>query len=277
MTEPACDTVSLHGLDVFARHGVYAEEKRLGQHFFLDLDCHLSTRRAGLSDDLGQALNYGQVAQVLTRAFTEPVYDLIEAAAEHAASVLLHTFPQIRSLDLTVRKPSAPVGLPLAYPSVTIRRCWHQVLLALGSNIEPRLAYVTQAVRALADHPDMRLLRQADWIETAPWGVTDQPAFINGAVLAETLLTPHELLEAVHAIEAAAGRERKIHWGPRTLDIDIIYYDDLLLDDRDLTIPHPYALERDFVLLPAAQIAPYLQDPRTGRTLSEHVREKKKK
>lgn len=277
MNKQRLDTVSLHGLKVFAHHGAYTEEKQLGQFFYLDLDCHLSTRRAGKSDDLKDALNYGEAAELLAAAFSRTTCDLIEAAAEHAANELLHAFPLIRRLDLTVRKPSAPVSQPMDWPSVTIHRGWHQALLALGSNIEPRMAYVTDAVRTVANHTDMRLLRTADWIETAPWGVTDQPAFINGAITVETLLDPHELLDAVHAIEASANRERKQHWGPRTLDIDIIYYDDLILETDDLIIPHPYALERDFVLIPAAQIAPYLIDPRTGHTLSSHLSSQFKK
>ena len=262
------DNIHLQDLEIFAHHGVFDFEKEQGQTFILDVDCALSTRAAGESDQLECALDYGALAQRLTACFQEETFDLIEAAAEHCAAVLLHEFPLIRALTLTIKKPSAPVGLPLAYPAVTIQRGWTPAILALGSNIAPRQAHLDAALEAFASHPDIRLLKTSEWIETAPWGNTDQGPFLNGAVAIETLLTPHALLDAIHVIEAAEGRERLIHWGPRTLDIDIIYYGDLLLASDDLTIPHPLCMQRAFVMDPVCAIAPYWIDPRYGQAVS---------
>ena len=151
---------------------------------------------------------------------------------------------------------------------LTIERGWKPVILALGSNIEPCQAHLDAAGDMMRQHPDMRLLKTASWIETEPWGYTDQPTFINGAVMIETLLSPHELLNVIHDMEHAEGRERIIHWGPRTLDIDIIYYDDLLMNTENLTIPHALCMQRAFVMDPVTEIAPYWVDPRYGKTVS---------
>lgn len=262
------DKISLVDLEIFAHHGVFDFEKENGQTFIVSCECLLDTHEAGTSDNLSASLDYGALAHRLTALFQEKTFDLIEAAAEHCASALLHEFSLIRSLTLTIKKPSAPVNLPLAYPAVTITRGWTPAILALGSNIEPRQEHLDAALKLLTDHPDIRCLRIAPWIETDPVGYTDQDRFLNGAVLIETLLTPHALLDAIHDIEAARKRERTIHWGPRTLDIDIIYYDDLLLTSDDLTIPHPLCMERTFVMEPVITIAPYWIDPRYGKAIS---------
>lgn len=262
------DKISLVDLEIFAHHGVFDFEKENGQTFIVSCECLLDTHEAGTSDNLDASLDYGALAHRLTALFQEETFDLIEAAAEHCAGALLHEFSLIRSLTLTIKKPSAPVNLPLAYPAVTITRGWTPAILALGSNIEPRQEHLDAALTLLSKHPDIRCLRVAPWIETDPVGYTDQDRFLNGAVLIETLLTPHELLDAIHDIEAARKRERIIHWGPRTLDIDIIYYGDLLLTSDDLTIPHPLCMERAFVMEPVIAIAPYWIDPRYGKAVS---------
>lgn len=263
------DKISLTNLEVFAHHGVFDHEKENGQTFFLDCICDLDTHIAGHTDDISDALDYGALAHRLTNLFAFETFDLIEAAAEYCAHHLLHEFPLIKRLTLTVRKPSAPIGLPLDYPAVSITRGWTPAILALGSNIEPRQAHLERALAAISSHPDMRLLKASNWIETAPvGGPADQGAFLNGAVKIETLLSPYALLEVIHVIEASEGRERSIHWGPRTLDIDIIYYDDLLLSSDTLTIPHPLCLNRAFVMEPVLSIAPYTVDPRYGKAVS---------
>ena len=269
------DKISLTSLEIFAHHGVFDFEKENGQTFILDCTCALDTRPAGTADNLDASLDYGALAKRLTALFQEKTFDLIEATAEYCARALLREYPLVRSLSLTVKKPSAPVGLPLAYPAVSITRSWTPAVLALGSNIGDRAAELDQACQALATQPDIRLLKTSDWIETAPWGNTDQDPFLNGAVLIETLLSPQELLQTIHTIEAAQGRQRLVHWGPRTLDIDIIYYDDLLLATKDLTIPHPLSMERAFVMEPVCAIAPYWIDPRYGQAVSVVWNEKK--
>ncbi|MDE6907448.1 MAG: 2-amino-4-hydroxy-6-hydroxymethyldihydropteridine diphosphokinase, partial [Lachnospiraceae bacterium] len=100
-------------------------------------------------------------------------------------------------------------------------------------------------------------------------GVTEQDEFLNGALKLRTLLTPEELLELLHEIEAKAERVRTLRWGPRTLDLDILFYDNLVLDTEELHIPHIDMQNRDFVLKPMAQIAPYMRHPVLNKTIKQ--------
>ena len=115
--------------------------------------------------------------------------------------------------------------------------------------------------------------RVSSFLCTAPYGGVEQDDFLNGCMQIRTLLTPRELLDVLQGIEREAGRERKVHWGPRTLDLDIIFYDREVVDEEDLQIPHIEMQKRDFVLLPLREIAPHLRHPVTGKTVSEMAEE----
>jgi 2-amino-4-hydroxy-6-hydroxymethyldihydropteridine diphosphokinase len=130
------------------------------------------------------------------------------------------------------------------------------VYLSLGSNVGPRATLLRHVLAAMPAVTEGRLLRVSRLYETAPWGVTEQPPFLNLAAALETPLAPHALLAACKRLEAAAGRTAGPRWGPRAADIDILLYDHLTLNDPDLTIPHPCMLERRFVLQPLADIWP---------------------
>jgi 2-amino-4-hydroxy-6-hydroxymethyldihydropteridine diphosphokinase len=130
--------------------------------------------------------------------------------------------------------------------------------LALGSNLGDRAGTLRAAVARLAALPETRLLAESRVRETPPWGVADQPAFLNMAVAVETTLSPEALLAHTQAIETALGRVRTTHWGPRTLDIDLLLYDDVTRDTPTLRLPHPYLTRRRFVLEPLADLAPEL-------------------
>jgi 2-amino-4-hydroxy-6-hydroxymethyldihydropteridine diphosphokinase len=131
-------------------------------------------------------------------------------------------------------------------------------LVALGGNVGDVRATLHRAIAALCDGEQVRLsARSSDYL-TPPWGVEDQPAFVNLCIAVETALTPRMLLERAQAVERALGRERgkERRWGPRPIDIDLIAYDDLTVDEPDLKLPHPHLFERAFVLVPLAEIAP---------------------
>jgi 2-amino-4-hydroxy-6-hydroxymethyldihydropteridine diphosphokinase len=132
--------------------------------------------------------------------------------------------------------------------------------LALGGNVGDSRAILDRAVALLCDDDQVRLAARSADYRTPPWGVEDQAPFINLCIAVDTTLAPQELLERAQEVERALGRNRsrEQRWGPRTADIDIIAYDDLKLDDGALTLPHPRLLERAFVLVPLAEIAPDL-------------------
>lgn len=133
--------------------------------------------------------------------------------------------------------------------------------VALGSNLGNPRQQLLDAMDALANLPDTRLLQRSSLYRTPPWGVLRQPPFINAAVELDTGLSPHALLDALLAIEQQAGRVRAERNGPRTLDLDLLHVDGVQLDDTRLTLPHPRMAERAFVLLPLRDIAPGLPLP----------------
>lgn len=135
-----------------------------------------------------------------------------------------------------------------------------RAVLALGANIGDPARQIEAAIAAIAAHPQISLLKQSAEIVTPPWGKTDQAEFHNAAVLIETSLQPLELLDFCLSTEAKIGRVRLEKWGPRAIDIDVIAYGDLVLETERLTLPHPYAHERDFVLVPVREIAPEIAD-----------------
>ena len=128
------------------------------------------------------------------------------------------------------------------------------VYLALGTNLGDRPANLEAALAALP--PAVRVVERSSIYETAPWGITDQPAFLNMAVKGETKLAPRALLARLKHLERDLGRQPSVRYGPRLIDIDILFYDDLMLDSPGLTIPHARLHERAFVLAPLAEIAP---------------------
>jgi 2-amino-4-hydroxy-6-hydroxymethyldihydropteridine diphosphokinase len=133
-----------------------------------------------------------------------------------------------------------------------------EAFIALGGNLGDVRTTFEQAIAKLCDGVALRLLARSSDYRTPPWGVTDQPPFINAAIAVSTSLSPHELLARAKATERALGRDstRERHWGPRLIDLDILAYDDIALRGPDLTLPHPHMFERAFVLVPLAEIAP---------------------
>ncbi len=263
------DRIHIKNLEIFAKHGVFPEENVLGQKFIVSAVLYTSTREAGQTDDLTKSIHYGEVSHFIRRFLEDHTYQLLETVAERLAEELLLKTEHLEGVRLEIKKPWAPVGLPLETVSVEIERSWHTAYIALGSNMGDKRAYLELGVEGLRRTKGCQISAVSDYLATEPYGVTDQDEFLNGAMKIRTLLTPFELLKRLHEIEQEAGRERIIRWGPRTLDLDILLYDDLILDDEELHIPHIEMYKRDFVLKPLCQIAPYVRHPIYNRTVQE--------
>ncbi|WP_242939813.1 2-amino-4-hydroxy-6-hydroxymethyldihydropteridine diphosphokinase [Roseburia sp. 499] len=273
MEKEAWDKIHIKNLEVFGKHGVFPEENKLGQKFLVNAVLYTSTREAGRTDDLTKSIHYGEVSHFITKYMMEHTFQLIETVAEQLAKALLLQFEHLKWIDLEIQKPWAPIGLPLESVSVEISRGWHQAFIATGSNLGDRGEYISKGIEALKACEDCVVEKESELIVTAPYGVTDQPDFLNGMLQVRTLFRPLELLNKLNEIEAEAKRERNIHWGPRTLDMDIIFYDDLVLDTPKLTIPHADMQNRKFVLEPLAELAPWYRHPILGKTVKKLLEE----
>ena len=270
------DFIKIQDLEVFCHHGVLKEENVLGQKFLVSLVLYTDVTGAGKNDDLSQSVDYAQVAHFVKEQMEQKRFQLIEAVAEHLARQILLAFPLVKKIEVTIKKPWAPILLPLDTVSVTITRQWTTVYLSIGSNIGDKRKYLENAIQALKERTTIRNVCVSDFIETEPYGYVDQDPFLNGAVQLETLENPQELLETLHEIEKQGNRTREIHWGPRTIDLYIVLYGDQIIQGQDLVIPHREMHLREFVLEPLAQIAPWAVHPIFHKTVAELLMEVKK-
>ena len=263
------DKIRINNLEVFANHGVFPEENSLGQKFIISAVLHVDTHKAGLSDDLTQSVHYGEVSGLIAKITRENTFLLIERLAEAIAEQVLITYDRICEIEIEVKKPWAPIAQTLDYVSVAINRSWHTAYIGLGSNMGDKEGYLRLACDRLSECPKCRLAAVSDFITTEPVGGVEQDDFLNGAVCVQTLFTPEELLDFTSSIEQEARRERLIHWGPRTLDLDILFYDDIIMHTDRLTVPHKELHKRLFVLEPMADIAPYFCHPIYKKTMTD--------
>ena len=271
------DQIIIKDLEIFGYHGVFEEEAFLGQNFIVTAVLNLSTRKAGKTDDLQQSLDYGVACQMIEKIVKTERYQLIERLAEEIAEQLLLTFSLLQSVDITVKKPWAPVLMPMDTVAVTIKRGWHKAYLSIGSNMGDKEGHLDFAIDQLNALPDTKVTAVSDFIVTEPYGGVEQDDFLNGALEVETLKTAEELLETALGIEKAAGRERLIHWGPRTLDIDILFYDDEIIMTENLKVPHVEIPKRQFVLEPLSAIAPYYIHPVYHKSVVQMLEELQEK
>ncbi|MDN5717060.1 MAG: 2-amino-4-hydroxy-6-hydroxymethyldihydropteridine diphosphokinase [Janibacter sp.] len=252
------DRISLLGVRARGFHGVLADEKRDGQDFVVDVVLDVDLAPAGTTDDLARTINYAEVGADVVRRIEGPSLDLIESLAEQIAGDALAR-PAVRGVEVTVHKPSAPVGVPFGDVAVSIHRTRAvPVVIAMGANLGDASRTLQAAIDDLGGA--VQSVRRAPFVSTEPVGGPDQPRYTNTVVLATTALAPHELLAALHAVEARHGRVREVRWGARTLDLDLIQYGDpaagtdVVSGDPLLTLPHPRAHERGFVLQPWSRV-----------------------
>ena len=263
------DEIRIQGLQVYAHHGLYPEETKLGQRFLVNAVLFCDTRPAGKQDDLTLSMDYGAIAGEITSFLTEHTYHLLEAAAEALCAHLLTEYKGLKRITVELQKPWASIGLPLETVSVRITRGRHRAYLSLGSNMGDSKAYLSEALQKLDATEGIQVEQVSAFIKTKPYGGVEQEDFLNACAALTTLLTPEELLSEMNRIEAEAGRERTIHWGPRTLDLDMIFYDDLVTEDPRLLLPHPDMANRAFVLGPLNELCPYKRHPVTKLTVRE--------
>lgn len=255
------DKIYIRDLEFIGYHGVFEEEKKLGQKFYVTLELITNLRDAGLNDDILKTTHYGEVAKTVEKIFFSKKYDLIETLAEDIAREILLNFNLISELKLEIKKPWAPVGIPLDNVAVEINRKWTEAYISIGSNMGNKKENLEKAISELSQVKDTFVTKKSEIIETEPFGYKEQDDFLNACVGIKTLLPARELLKELLAIEKRMGRERKIKWGPRIIDLDIIFYGKEVIEEDDLIVPHPYMEYREFVLKPLEEIIPNFVHP----------------
>ncbi len=247
---------------VFAYHGVLESEKKEGQDFLVSTKVRLDYEDTFGTDDLSDTVSYAELAKEVESFAKSRKYNLIETLALKLADNLLDTFEDLREVEITIKKPKAPMNAEFDYVGVTVKKKWHEVYISLGSNIGDRKKMLEEATEKIEAF--CRVIKKSEMMETKPWGKTNQDDFLNAVVLLETKLEPVYLLRQLQKIERELGRKRVEKWGPRTIDLDILYFDDIIMDTEELTLPHPFIENRDFVLKPLSQIAPHKVNPVNG-------------
>ena len=263
------DKIKITNLEIFARHGVMPEETTLGQKFIISAELMLSTERAGATDNLDDSVNYALVCDCIKSYNENNTKKLIEAAAEGTAESILLSFPTVRAVKLEIKKPNPPIHLHFDSVAVEIERKWSRAFVAFGSNLGDKATHIGNAMNEIKSNKKCRIKKISSIIETKPYGGVEQDNFLNGVMEIETLYSPYALLDFLHTIEDNAGRTREIHWGPRTLDLDILFYDGFISDDPRLTVPHPDLHNRNFVVLPMCEIAPSYVHPVFKQKMSD--------
>lgn len=267
------DYIRITNLKIYAYHGVFEEEKREGQDFYISVTLFLDLHTPGKSDRLEDSLNYGEVSHFINRIFTEKSYDLIEAACENLCQRLLLEYKELQAVEVELQKPHAPIGLPFENVSVTMYRQWHRAYISFGSNMGDSRTLLEEGIKKLQNHAQIRNVVSSKLFITKPYGPVEQNDFVNGCLQLDTLMNPEELLELMHKIEAEADRERTLRWGPRTLDMDIVFFDKMVYDSDDLVIPHIDMQNRLFVLEPLAELCPNYRHPILHKTVKQLLNE----
>ena len=255
------DKIHIKDLEIIGFHGAIPEEKVLGQKFVLSFELDVDLRQAGKNDDLTKTVHYGELAQKVEEEFTKTSYDLIEKAAEEICEFVLLNYPLVKKVKLLLKKPWAPTRKHVEYVAVEIERKWNKVYIAAGSNLGDKEETLKEAIYKIDKRKDCVVTKVSNFYTTDPVGYEDQDQFVNCVFEINTLQTPSELMNTLLEVEKDFKRERIIRWGPRTLDLDIIFYDDIISYDEHILIPHPRAHERQFVMKPMCDINPYYVHP----------------
>lgn len=259
------DQIRLTGVRAVGKHGVLDFEHERAQTFVVDATLFLDLAPAGHSDDLHDTVDYGAIAKGIVAIIEGDHVDLIEKLADRIASMILE-YPAVSRTQVTVHKPSAPIVVPFDDVSVTVERSRetasaasqvHHAVIAMGGNQGDMVATLRDAVRSIDGLASTQVTGVSPLYRTDAWGMPDgTPEFHNAVVSVNTRLSALELLRGLQRIEADHGRVRTDHWTSRTLDLDIIDFDGQESQDPDLTLPHPRAWQRAFVLGPWLALEP---------------------
>ncbi len=262
--------VRIKDLAVYAYNGVNPEEQALGQMFLICVEMHTNMNDITSDDDIAHTINYSRVSKFISQWMTDHSFQLIERVAYNLCREILLQFEGVKSITLEVKKPHAPIrGMHFDYVSVQKDMAWHEVYLSLGSNVRNCAEIMEKAVEAIGSHPDIRNMVCSESMTSPAYGDEYEGIFLNNAVKIETLLSPDRLHQLIRSIESDLGRDRSKKAGIRTIDIDVLLYDDLVASTVDYVLPYPDFEYRDYTLLPMCDIGPNVYHPVLKKTMKK--------
>ena len=254
----ARDHIYVNGLRLMALVGVLPHEREGEQPVQVDIDLEVDLAEAGLTDNLVDTANYGAIAEAVSEVVRMSSDVLLERLVARIAERCLQ-FDHVEVADVRLTKLRPPIAENLDSTAVRIVRsrvdmkipARHRAIVALGSNLGDRVAYLRFGLERLSN-----VVAQSQVFETDPVGGPDnQGPYLNMVAVIDTDLDPYALLRRLLQIEAEAHRVRVERWGPRTLDLDLLFYDDVTINSEELIVPHPRFAERRFVLEPLSEVA----------------------
>ncbi|MFN5601161.1 MAG: 2-amino-4-hydroxy-6-hydroxymethyldihydropteridine diphosphokinase [Acidimicrobiaceae bacterium] len=254
----ARDHIYVNGLRLMALVGVLPHEREGEQPVQVDIDLEVDLAEAGLTDNLVDTANYGAIAEAVSEVVRTSSDVLLERLVARIAERCLQ-FDHVEVADVRLTKLRPPISENLDSTAVRIVRsrvdmkipARHRAIVALGSNLGDRVAYLRFGLERLSN-----VVAQSQVFETDPVGGPDnQGPYLNMVAVIDTDLDPYALLRRLLQIEAEAHRVRVERWGPRTLDLDLLFYDDVTINSEELIVPHPRFAERRFVLEPLSEVA----------------------
>ncbi|MCG9479601.1 MAG: 2-amino-4-hydroxy-6-hydroxymethyldihydropteridine diphosphokinase [Actinomycetia bacterium] len=272
--------IAINGLKLYGFHGVNPEEKTEGQPFVYDITIITPAQDFIGNDSIENTINYSQVIEVVKKINDSQKFDLLETLSQVVAHKIMDRFSRAEEVRVSVKKTQPPIAEDMDSVGVEYRvkrdagTC--RVMLSLGSNMGDSLRLMKQAVELISLYPGLKINKLSSVYRTQPMYERDQKDFLNmtAEVLVQKGVDPFEFLGFLKGVEFKLGRkEKKSRYGPRSIDIDIVWWDNVEINSPFLTLPHPGLKQRNFVLVPLMEIKPDFKIE--GKPVGSYLEEKK--
>ncbi len=273
-------SVIVQDLQLYGYHGVNLEEKKNGQPFLFDIKIEIGDKDFLNDDNIGATLNYSEVVDTVKEVNSSKKFDLVETLAQAIASSIFARFTLAEKVRVSIKKTKPPIKEKLSGVGVACvleRRFFEpsSCFLSLGSNVGDRMSNLQNAVKSIAANRGVSLEKMSSVYSSEPMHVKEQEDFLNMVILlgVSKYINPFEFLGFLKSIEHKLGRTGyKKRYGPRPIDIDIIYWEGIQIKSHFLTLPHPRFTKRNFVLKPLSEIKPDFTVK--GKNINDYIREK---
>lgn len=245
--------IKIKNMVVFAYHGVLESERLNGQPFIFDILIKVNDA-IDFCDDINKTIDYSHIFDLVKSFTTKNTFNLIETLGDALCDEILLISDKIQSVNIEIKKPHAPINAEFEYVSVNIEKKRNTVYLSLGSNLGDKHKNLADAIEKTSALKFTKIHSTSKFYITSPVGYENQDDFLNCCLKINTLLNPHALLASLKIIENEMFRQDTVRFGPRTIDIDILLFNDDIIISDILVIPHGQMLNRKFVLVPLLDI-----------------------